>query len=404
MNKQKINILFLVEKSKTNKQGKCPLKCRITYLGKRKPFSTGIFIKPNLWESKFQIVKPPNSENDVINSKLSLIKQKINKAFLLLQMEEKEFDVQDVYIKYQGGKHKAEKTLQDIMTYHNNRMKKLIGIETTYTSWEKYNQTQTHISDFLWSKFKKKDYQIKDLNEKFLYDFEYYLQTEKKFKTSTIYKSIQRFRKMIRLGISRNYINKDPFMLFKAKRYKKEIVFLTTKELEKLRKHSFKQVRLQQVRDMFVFCCYTGLAYKEMANLESKHISEHFDGNLWIQMIRQKTDKPISIPLLPQAKEILARYSNEDSVLPVISNQKFNSYLKEIAELTGITKNLTHHIARKTFATTVLLYNDVPMEIVSKLLGHSKMSVTEESYGEVVQKKVSEQMKKLTKKLNRKNI
>lgn len=399
MNKQKINILFLVEKAKINKQGKCPLKCRITYLGKRKPFSTGIFIKPSSWESKLQKVKPPNTENDIINSKLSLIKQKINKAFLLLQMQEKEFNVNDIYIQYKGGKAKVEKTLQDIMTYHNNRMKKLIGIETTFTSWEKYHQTQKHISDFLWFKHKKKDFATKDLNEKFLYDFEYYLQTEKKFKTSTIYKSIQRFRKMIRLGVSMNYLSKDPFMLFKAKRYKKDIIYLTTKELDRLKNHQFKQERLQQVKDMFVFCCYTGLAYKEMANLEHKHIIENFDGNLWIQMKRQKTDKPISVPLLPPAKEILNRYSNDKHLLPIISNQKFNSYLKEIADLTDISKNLTHHIARKTFATTVLLYNDVPMEIVSKLLGHSKMSITEESYGKVIQKKVSEHISKLSKKL-----
>lgn len=400
MNHNKISILFYLQKVRINKQNKCPVRCRITYFKKRKEFATGIFIKPNSWESKLQKVKPPNADNDIINSKLSLIKQKINKAFLLLQMQEKEFNVNDVYLQYKGGKAKAEKTLQNIMTYHNNRMKKLIDIETTFTSWEKYHQTQKHITDFLWFKYKKKDFAPKDLNEKFLHDFEYFLQTEKKFKTSTIYKSIQRFRKMIRLSISMNYLPKDPFMLFKAKRYKKEIVYLTTNELEKLKKHQFKQDRLQQVKDMFIFCCYTGLAYKEMANLEHKHIIENFDGNLWILMKRQKTDKPISIPLLPPAKQILDKYSNQDTLLPVISNQKFNSYLKEIAEVIGINKNLTHHIARKTFATTVLLYNDVPMEIVSKLLGHSKMSVTEESYGKVIQKKVSEHIIKLSKKLN----
>lgn len=402
MTTHRLKILFVISKSRINKKGLVPIICRITYLGKRKPFSTGIFISPHNWESKLQKTKPPNKENDIINSQLSLIKQKVNQAFLLLQMQGKEFNVNDIHIQYKGGQPKEEKTLQDIMTYHNNRMKKLIDIETTFTSWEKYHQTQNHITAFLQSKYKKKDYLIKDLNEQFLYDFEYYLQTEKKFKTSTIYKSIQRFRKMIRLGISMNYLTKDPFMLFKAKRYKKEIIYLTVNELEKLKNHQFKQERLQQVKDMFVFCCYTGLAYKEMANLEHKNIIENFDGNLWIQMKRQKTDKMISVPLLPTAIGILEKYKSEESVLPVISNQKFNSYLKEIAELIGITKNLTHHIARKTFATTVLLYNDVPMEIVSKLLGHSKMSITEESYGKVVQKKVSEQMKALSKKLNKK--
>ncbi|WP_420572932.1 site-specific integrase [Kordia sp.] len=402
MNQYKISILFVIALNRIRQDGKAPLFCRITYCQKRKQFATGIFVNPDFWDNKSKVIKPTEDNSSYKNSQLSLIKQKVNQAFLLLQMQGNDFNVNDIHIQYKGGKPKEEKTLQDIMTYHNNRMKKLIDIETTFTSWEKYHQTQNHITAFLQSKYKKKDYLIKDLNEQFLYDFEYYLQTEKKFKTSTIYKSIQRFRKMIRLGISMNYLAKDPFMLFKAKRYKKEIIYLTVNELEKLENHQFKQERLQQVKDMFVFCCYTGLAYKEMANLEHKYIIENFDGNLWIQMKRQKTDKMISVPLLPTAKTILEKYKSKDSVLPIISNQKFNSYLKEIAELIGITKNLTHHIARKTFATTVLLYNDVPMEIVSKLLGHSKMSITEESYGKVVQKKVSEQMKALSKKLNKK--
>ena len=399
MHKYKINILFIIEKIKINKRGECPLKCRITYMGKRKPFSTGLFINPDFWDSVQQKAIPPNPENDIMNSQLSLIKQKVNQAFLLLQMERKEFNVNDIFRKYKGKEPLEEKTVQDIMNYHNNRMKKLIGIEATFTSWEKYHQTQNHITDYLLFKYKKRDFLLKKLNEKFLYDFEYYLQTEKRFKASTIYKSIQRFRKMIKLGISMDYIKKDPFMLFKAKRYKKEIVYLSVSELNKLKEHQFKQERLQQVKDMFIFCCYTGLAYREMNNLEEKHIIKNFDGNLWIQMKRQKTNKMFSVPLLSPAKKILEKYKSDNSVLPKISNQKFNSYLKEIAELLGIQKNLTHHIARKTFATTVLLYNDVPMEIVSKLLGHSKMSITEESYGKVIQKKISEHIVKLDKKL-----
>lgn len=227
MNHNKISILLYLHRARVNKNNKCPVKCRITYLKKRKEFSTGVFVEPKFWESKLQRVKPPNQENDIVNSQLSLIKQKINKAFLLLQMHGKEFDVNDIFSQYRGVKPGERKTVLEIIQYHNARMKKLIGIETTFTSWEKYSQTQKHISDFLWFKYKKKDFLTKELNEKFLYDFEYYLQTEKEFKASTIYKSIQRFRKMIRLGISMNYLEKDPFTLFKAKRYKKEIIYLT---------------------------------------------------------------------------------------------------------------------------------------------------------------------------------
>lgn len=158
---------------------------------------------------------------------------------------------------------------------------------------------------------------------------------------------------------------------------------------------------MEQVRDMFVFCCYTGLPYQEMSILTQKHIVKKFDGKLWIDMFRQKTKRQFSIPLLPKAISIIEKYQDDKRLLPVVSNQKFNSYLKEIAEIIGIEKKLTHHIARKTFATTVLLYNDVPIEVVSELLGHSKISTTQDHYAKVVQRKVSEQISTLSRKLDK---
>jgi integrase/recombinase XerD len=185
-------------------------------------------------------------------------------------------------------------------------------------------------------------------------------------------------------------------MLFKSKRVNKEVVFLSPEELSELEKHDFTQPRLKFVKDLFVFCCYTGLPYNELMNLKKRHIVKGFDGNLWIKIKRDKTSKELSIPILPKAESILNVYQNEDEmVFPRISNQNYNSYLKEIGGIVGIEKNLTTHMARKTFASTVLLYNDVPMEIVSELLGHSNMKVTQESYGKVVQKKISLEMERL---------
>jgi integrase len=157
------------------------------------------------------------------------------------------------------------------------------------------------------------------------------------------------------------------------------------------------------VKDWFVFSCYTGLAYNEISNLKKQHIVKGFDGELWIEMKREKTQKNISVPLLPKAKELIDKYADENSevVFDVCSNQRYNSYLKEIASILGINKRLTTHTARKTFASTVLLYNDVPMEIVSELLGHSSISITEDSYGKVVKKKVSVELLKLNDKFQR---
>jgi integrase/recombinase XerD len=236
---------------------------------------------------------------------------------------------------------------------------------------------------------------LKYLDLKLIQDLEYFFKIALKLKQATLYRSIQRVKKIIQFAISENYLQKDPFHLYKNKKHKTIIVYLTDEELKQLEKHTFSQPRLQQVKDLFIFCCYTGLAYAEMSSLTAKNIEIGFDGNEWIQMIRKKTNRKISVPVLPKAKEILEKYNNE---LPRISNQKFNSYLKEISALLSIDKKLTHHIARKTFATTVLLFNNVPMEIVSELLGHSNMNITQSHYGKVVQKKVSDAIHKFYQK------
>ena len=203
-------------------------------------------------------------------------------------------------------------------------------------------------------------------------------------------------RKVVKFAIGHDYLDKDPFLLHRAKSVKKELVFLTVEELQRLEKQTFQIKRIQVIKDCFVFCCYTGLAFIEMVSLKKENIVKGYDGEDWIKMKRQKTQKELSIPLLPKAKKILRRYASEsDQLLPVTSNARFNAYLKEIADVVGIEKRLTHHVARRTFATTVLLFNNVPMEIVSELLGHTKLATTQQSYGKIVQRKVSEEMKRL---------
>ena len=186
---------------------------------------------------------------------------------------------------------------------------------------------------------------------------------------------------------------------------KKEVVFLARKELKSLEDYSFNNLRLDMHRDLFVFCCYSGLGYTEMANLKKEDIIEGFDGELWLTIRRAKTNRTYKVPLLPKAMNVIKKYDcpERDSVFPITQNPTFNRYLKEIAQILGIKKRLTHHIARKTFATTVLLYNDVPMEIVSKLLGHSKLQTTQEHYGVILEDKISKVMKDLRCQINGRN-
>jgi len=398
----KVNIRFVISKTKLNKQGKCPIRCRLTLNKKRKEFATGLFINPEVWDSKKQKAKPPTDENELTNTQLSLIKTKLNQAFLFLRVNKKQFDVEDVYLKYSGKDTKEDKTVLSLFQEHNDRVEKLVGIEYALPTLWKYKQAKSLLKDFIRFQYNKRDYLFVDLDLSFIRKYEFYLTTEKNLAQSSTYKAIQRFRKITRLALSEGYLDREPFILYKTKRPKSKVVFLLPEELKSLENHEFVQPRLQQVKDMFVFCCYTGLAFNEMDKLCKCNIIKGFDENLWIQMSRKKTDKLVSVPLLPKALEIINVYSSKvesEKIFPKLSNQKFNSYLKEIADIVGIGKKLTHHVARKTFATTVLLYNDVSMEVVSELLGHSSISITQEHYAKVVQKKVSEEMNRLKVKL-----
>ena len=363
----KLNILFVISKSRKRKDGKAPLFCRLTFQEKRKQFATGLFVNPDCWDNRKQEAKPPDKESKFINSQLSLVKQKINQAFLMLQIQEHGFTVEDVYRLYKGEKLQKEYNVVEYFESYLNKLKTLIGIDIKQSTWNKFYYVKNDIKAFIKWEFKTHDYPLKKLQLQFLDDFEYYLKTVKKQKQITINKAIQRFRKPIKIAVAENYLDKDPFMLFKSKSVKKEVVFLSAEELQLLEKYEFAQNRLAFVKNLFVFCCYTGLPYIELMNLKHTHVVDGFDGNKWIKIKRVKTTKELSVPLLPKAIEIMSMYNEDAYVFPRISNQRYNSYLKEIASIIGISKNLTTHIARKTFATTILLYNDVPMEIVSEL-------------------------------------
>lgn len=400
MHKEKITILFVISTNKTNQKGLCPLNCRITLNKERKQFTTGLFVNPNYWENKLQKVNTLDANNNFINAQIAQIHIKINNIALVFQLEDIDYTLDNIYNKYIGIEIKKKEYVLSYYRQYLSKIKKLVGLEIKDSTYNKFVYVGNHLEAFLKWKFKKTDFPLKELNLQFLDDFDYYLKTEKKQEQVTINKTIQRLRTPIKQAISEGYLDRDPFILHKSKIVRKTVIFLNTEELKTLEDIVLQQKKLNIIQDLFIFCCYTGLAYNEMANLERQNIQVGFDGINWIQMKREKTQRQISIPILPKAQEIIEKYStNSNYVFPSISNQKFNSYLKEISAIIGIEKRLTHHIARKTFASTVLLYNDVPMEIVSELLGHSNMLITQESYGKVVQRKVSEAMLNLKKKL-----
>jgi site-specific recombinase XerD len=243
----------------------------------------------------------------------------------------------------------------------------------------------------------------------FLRRFQSYLTTVKGLNPLTVNKITGRVQTVIRYSLENEWIDKFPFYGFKNIKYKKKIIFLSQEDLDKLREYQFAQERLQQVCDGFIFCCYTGLAYAEFKALRSKHL-ELYKDKWWISMVREKTQESYYVPLLDQAIELILKYSKVENIssltpekvlIPCLSNQKMNSYLKEIGDIVGISNVLKTHLARKTFASTVLLSNGVPMHVTSRLLNHSSVTVTEGYYGVLVRDKLLEEIEKVENELKK---
>ena len=401
MNKTKINILFLIAKNRMNTLGKCAIKCRITYNKQRHEFSTGLFINPNSWSSAKQQAVPLNTENTQINTQLSLIKSQINQAFLFLQVQGLEFDVNDIYRQYKGESTQKQVGIVEFYTLYMQRLEKMIGKDFKKSTWGKFNEILPALKDYIYFQYKKRDIKLIDLDYNFIENFDYYMKVEKKNSQITINKKIQRLKKVIKLARKQKLIDFNPFEEHKVKQAKTQILFLTKDELEKLKNWKPKSETIEKVLDCYIFCCYTGLGYREMFSLKKSDLKTDDEGVVWIYKQREKTERYFSIPLIfTEPVGILEKYeTEEDFLLPRVSNQYFNRILKEIADLLEINKKLTHHTARKTFATTVLLNNNIPIETVSKLLGHSKITTTLSYYAEVMPDKLKLDLIELKEKL-----
>ncbi|MEO5977853.1 MAG: site-specific integrase [Chryseolinea sp.] len=245
------------------------------------------------------------------------------------------------------------------------------------------------------------------LKYNFVTDFEHYLKVTRKCNHNSAQKYIRNFRKIINNAIKNDWLDKDPFKAYKVKLKETKRVFLTKDELESLESKTIAVERLSIVRDVFVFCCYTGLSYVDVEKLTHQNIAKNNDGEIWVNVDRTKTGSPSSLPMLPKALLLLDKYksyptaSNTNKLLPVISNQRINAYLKEIASPAGIEKNLTFHAARHTFATTVTLSNGISIETVSAMLGHKNFKTTQ-IYAKLVREKISAEMRKLKDKMSSK--
>ena len=391
-----VSVLFYIKRSKANNEGICPIYVRVTIQAKRFEFSANKYVNPERWSSEGAKVKGTNEEARTINSHLDYLKNQVLEA-------EKRLFKKDIKVSSENlknelfGAAETKRMLIPIFQDHNNKIKELVGKEYAPGTLERYKTSLRHTIEFLQWKYKVSDIEINKIDYAFITDYEFWLRSVRNCANNTAVKYIKNFSKIIKICLDNNWIDRNPFANYKSKVKEVERVYLSEQEIQKIIEKDFKTERLSLVRDIFLFSCFTGLAYIDVKNLTKSHISIGIDGEKWIFTHRQKTESASKIPILPVTQMIIDKYSdhpqsnNENKLLPILSNQKMNAYLKEIADVCEIEKELTFHIARHTFATTVTLTNGVPIESVSKMLGHKNLRTTQH-YAKVVDRKVSEDM------------
>ena len=402
--------LFYLRKSKA-KPDSGILYFRITVNGKRAVTTTGREVPLSLWNPASGKATGNSDQAKAINRFLSKVENDIYHAHQRLLDKGEIFsskDIIDTYLGKDKKKEAQERMLLDIFQEHNDRVNRLIGKDFAAGTAERYRTAKKHVEGYIKKEYKSSDIPVQDVNHKFITGFEYYLKTERNCAHNSAIKYITNFKKIIRIALLNEWIIKDPFKNWKGKLKVVDREFLTEGELQALISKEIKNERLGLIKDIFTFSCFTGLSYAEVKKLSEKEVVIGIDGKRWIKTKRTKTKTRCSVPILPVAEAILEKYSShpqvsEKRLLPIFSNQKTNAYIKEVADLCGINKNLTFHLARHTFATTVTLSNGVPIESVSKMLGHKNLQTTQH-YAKILDKKVSDDMAILKDRLNSKNF
>jgi site-specific recombinase XerD len=395
---------FYLRKSRSNKSSESDIYLRISLDNKRVALSINRKVDPRKWSSKSEKALGKSPEATELNNYINILKNKIKNIHQNLIEKDKTVSAKSIINEFKGVNKKKPKMTLEAFKEHNKQMDRLSGKSISESTAKRYWTCYNHVEEFIKGEFKSNDWVMNDINHQFITKFEYFLKTIKACNHNSALKYVNNFKKIIRIALANQWMDRDPFYNYKVQFETVEREFLNEKEVKTLIEKELHIDRLKLVRDMFVFSCYTGLAYSDVKKLSSNDITTGIDGGKWIRIKRTKTKSLSSIPLLPIAEEIIVRYKTHPEVqkgnciLPVLSNQKSNAFLKEIAALCGITKPLTTHLARHTFATTITLTNGVPIETVSKMLGHKDLRTTQH-YARIVDRKISDDMKLLKEKL-----
>lgn len=395
----RLSIVFITRR-RNLEVGNIKIYARVSVNGKRAEFSLNRDLSVSLWDEKRKRGKGHSNYVISLNKYLDQVFTGLHEAHRQLLQED--VDISSAAVKSRFLKEDdSGKTLLDLITYHNTTMATILRPGTM----KNYYSTERRIKKFLKEELSVEDILLKKLNYGFIVAYDQYVRkhkpaTRRNCTNNGAMKHMERLKKMSRLAVRLEWLEKDPFINYKLKFKKTERQFLTERELQVIEETTFKVPSTRHIKDLFIFACYTGLSFIDVQELKADHLVKGMDGNDWLYTKRTKTDEPLKIPLLPKAKEIINKYrkdpnlSGSERLLPMYTNHMINRTLKDIAVACGIQKNVTFHVARHTFATAITLSNGVPIETVSKLLGHTKLSTTQ-IYAKVVEKKVGEDMQNL---------
>lgn len=402
--KSMFSLLYYINKSKIKQNGECPVMLRITIKGRSVAMRTKRFVAINDWDQSKSKSIAKSQEANSLNLYLDALRAKVYNKYTELLLVHDEVIPELLRDSIMGVNSEAPKMLLELWEENNIEMKKLIGTDFVYSTWLKYDTCKRYMAEFLKLEYKLKDISMKSLTRAHILKFESFLKTNKKCSENTTKKYLQYLKKIVINSFKNGWIRVDPFADISLSIKPIERQYLTQDEINRILKTDFRNERLNFVKDMFIFSCYTGLAYVDVLQLKKSELELDKNNTYWIRFKRQKTGSKSHVPLLAIPNAILHKYCKVEDLLAnetifnIISNQKINAYLKEIADVCRIEKCLTFHMARHTFATTITISNGVPIETVSKMLGHKDLRSTQH-YAKIVDEKVGKDMYALSQKL-----
>ena len=388
-------ILFFIRESRVRKDGTASIEIVLTVNGERCAFSTGKRVKSCNWDKTKQQVKGKDEEAQSLNNYLKAIKAK------LYQKEAELLDrgfiitaelLRDAY--FDKVESLKEKSLFELFEEHNKEQEKLVGNGVSKATYWISVYTVRLLKEFVQQKYKREDLYLRELNLSFIQSFHTFLRIDKGMAQNSSTKHLKLLKKIVNLAVANSYMTTNPFITYKIEREPVEIDFLDEEELRKIINFDTPLPRLERAKDMFLFGCFTGLSYIDIKTLAPEHFEKDNIGRIWIKKRRVKTGVLSRIPLLPIAKLILDKYRGGEKLLPIQDPADINKYLKDIAILCDIKKRITFHTSRHTFASTVTLANNISLEVVSKMLGHTNTRMTNH-YAKLIDKCIGEQMDKL---------